>query len=523
MRPPTIPGRLVAAAGAHPGRTAVVDGDRQIDHAELLGAAVAVAEALVELGVSPGDRVGVHLAKSAEAVAALHGTMLAGAAYVPLDPKAPVDRLVVTAADAGIAALVVDARSCATGHEVVATVGSCRGAVALGPTPAEVAVDARLPDPFASPVDGGPVAAPMPSEHDVAYLLYTSGSTGTPKGVTISHANALAFVDWAVDTFRLGPDDRLSSHAPFHFDLSVFDLYAAVTVGAAVVLVPPKVARFPVSMVRLVEEQRLTVWYSVPSTLTMAVESGALGSADLSSLRLVLFAGEVFPPRYLAALMDHLPDADHWNLYGPTETNVCTAHRVVDPPDADGPAVPIGRAVSGDVCVVVDDELHPVPAGVQGELVVSGPTVARGYWGAPQRTAERFLLDPVPELPPPPLYRTGDLVVELPDGSFRFEGRRDHQVKSRGHRVELAEVEAALQRHPAVVEAVVVARPDPLVSNRLEAHVVVSRHASVRDLKRHVAATLPPYMVPDEVELHAALPRTSNDKVDRRALLDGGA
>jgi acyl-coenzyme A synthetase/AMP-(fatty) acid ligase len=329
------------------------------------------------------------------------------------------------------------------------------------------------------------------------------------------------FTDWAAETFALSPGDRVANQAPFHFDLSTFDLFASARAGASMHPVSPRIAAFPAAVAKTWSQDRLSVWYCTPSSLVLMLTRGGLEKHDLSALRVLIFAGEVFPNKYLRQLMALVPQARYVNLYGPTETNVCTWYDVTSPPEGDAP-VPIGRACPFDEALVLDDALRPVPAGGVGELWIRGASVMQGYWGRPERTA--LSLQTV-ELAPgihDHAYRTGDLVRERPDGELEFLGRRDHQVKTRGYRVELGEIETRLAAHPAVDEVVVVAVPDDEVSNRLKAVVVLKVGAQVTadQLKQHCAATLPRYMVPEILEFLAALPRTSSGKVDRRALDD---
>jgi amino acid adenylation domain-containing protein len=354
-------------------------------------------------------------------------------------------------------------------------------------------------------------------DEDLAYILYTSGSTGAPKGVMLSHRNGLAFVTWAAAVLHLNEEDRLSSHAPFHFDLSIFDLFATALAGASVALVPQATSVFPVEIARFIERRRLTVWYSVPSILSLLVQHGNLGVGALPTLRHVVFAGEVFPSKYLAGLMHLLPHAEFHNWYGPTETNVCTAYTVPTPPDPEGADIPIGRAIDNVQTYVVGADGSPVPRGQEGELHVRGATVMHGYWGDEAKTKVRLQEHDL-NASADRAYATGDLVVEMESGDYRFRGRRDHQIKSRGYRIELGEIETALNAHPMVIEGVVIAVPDEVVTNRIRAFVSVRAEVDSAALVAWCADRVPRYMIPERFEFLEELPKTSTGKLDRQAV-----
>lgn len=510
-----IHGYLGGSANRSPMAPAIVDGDRTVTYAELDQQSSGVASRLIELGVGVGDRVGIFLPKSIEAVVGIYGAMKAGGAYVPIDPSSPISRAAYIASNCGVKHLISDTSKAKSwpgfaeaGVEHILNMG---GPVQQGSE--AVSVHERVWIDAATPV-----ALPRLIDQDLAYILYTSGSTGEPKGVMLTHRNCLAFVKWAVEEYGVDRDDRLSSHAPFHFDLSTFDLYAAAMTGAPVHLVPKAVSMFPLEVRRFIEHHEISVWYSVPSILTLLVERGGLAKDDLPSLRVLLFAGEVFPTKYLSQLMRLLSHVTFANLYGPTETNVCTAYTLGHPPDEDDPPISIGRAISNVETFVVDENNEMVASGAVGELLVRGPTVMAGYWGDEQRTAERLVPSPVPSHRGDPVYRTGDLVEEMPDGNYRFLGRRDNQIKSRGYRIELGEIEAAISKHPQVVEVAVVAIPDDLVSNRLMGYAVTNGEVTAKDLLRFCAASVPTYMVPESLTLSETLPKTSTGKIDRQAL-----
>ncbi len=508
--------RLTASAERDPEAPAVVDGERSLTYGELERRANALANLLIEEGVSRGDRVGLFLEKSLESLVGIYGILKAGALYVPLDPGAPASRLGYIAADAGIRCLVSASAKASTWEELV-DAGAPLEAIAVldenqGPN-APAGVRVLGGDDLA----GAPETAPSPeqSPDDLAYILYTSGSTGQPKGVMLSHRNALAFVDWAAREFGVAPSDRLSSHAPLHFDLSIFDLYAASSAGAAVVLVPPEMSVFPLNLARFIVEQRISVWYSVPSILTMLVLRGQLEEHDLSALRTILFAGEVFPTKYLHQLMQALPEVRFANLYGPTETNVCTWYEV--PRSDEVPAaIPIGKAIDDVSVFALDEHGARVAPGEVGELCVTGPTVMHGYWNDAERTARSLSVERDGD-EERRTYRTGDLARQEPSGDWLLLGRRDAQIKSRGYRIELGDIEAAINEHPSVIECAAVAVPDEVVTNRIKAFVA-PESVDEKELQRFCLERLPRYMVPEVWELRYELPKTSTGKIARSSL-----
>ncbi len=514
---------LARSAETRPDHPAVVDRATTLTYAELDRRAGQVATVLAAQGVGRGDRVALWLDKSADSVASIYGILRLGAAYVPIDPGAPVERVAYVLRDCQIGTAVTGRSKLARWPDLVADGIPVERLLVWGTSrpdahPGLGAIDITWADALEAAEPSAPVDDVQ--DDDLAYILYTSGSTGNPKGVMLSHRNGASFVDWSVRTLGVTADDRLSSHAPFHFDLSIFDLYAAAQAGATVVLVPKSVTMFPAEAIKFIDEHAISVWYSVPSVLTMMVSRGGLGEGALPSLRLLLFAGEVFPTPYLTALMELVPHPAYWNLYGPTETNVCTAYRVPGPPGADADPVPIGTPLDCDRVAVVDDEGERVAPGHEGELLVTGATVTQGYWGDPARTAER--LAPAERLGSDDLwYRTGDRVVGQPSGDLVFVGRRDHQVKSRGYRIELGEIETVLHRHPDVADCAVVAVPDELVTNRIVA-AVTPAGLDPAELVRHCEGFLPAYMVPQTFHLLDELPHTSTGKVDRVRLTELG-
>jgi amino acid adenylation domain-containing protein len=443
--------------------------------------------------------------------------MKAGAAYVPLDPFAPPQRIAYVIQNCGIRHLLTAEAKQAQVSEILTEAASLECLVGLQ----------ELEDPTlrtftwdqAYSMSGEPLDLHL-TEQDLAYILYTSGSTGVPKGIMHTHRSGLSFAEWAADTYDLLASDRLSNHAPLHFDLSTFDFFAGAIAGGTIVIIPEALTKFPANLSKLIEQERITVWYSVPFALIQLMERGVLENRDLSALRWILFAGEVFPTKHLRQLMMLLPKIRFSNLFGPTETNVCTYYHVPGvPPDTDEP-IPIGKACANLEDLVVDDQDRPVAPGEVGELLMRGGVVMKGYWGMPERNAVCFYRRPAFESFEDVFYRTGDLVQLDSDGNYRYLGRKDRQIKTRGYRVELDEVEVSLHSHPGVAEAAVYTVPDHQGSNLIGASVVSQPGIEVdeTELVEHLKSRLPFYAIPVRIFIMNEFPRTSTGKINRREL-----
>ncbi|MGI9612285.1 MAG: AMP-binding protein [Acidimicrobiales bacterium] len=539
----TLATLLAEAADRDSTATAIIDGDNSMSWAEAATQAGKLANTLGEIGVRPGDRVGVHTRKSAEGFLAMHGVVAAGAIAVPLDAGASPSYLQSVAAKAGCSAIISHER-CRSTALSLAESGTIDAIVGLDPPPADDALRSTAPGSTApgSTAKGstgqssktrrcrfvGPdeVAAAVPLDRSVlpidptqrAYIITTSGSTGTPKGICHTHASALAYVAFKQAAYDFGPDDRISDLAPNHFDISTLALWVAPAVGAAVVIVPETHQLFPASLSSLMADTAMTVWYGVPYSLLQLASRGALEDRDLRALRWVLFGGEVMAPLALADLMGQLPGARFSNVYGPAEVNACAVHHLDSPP-ANSDPIAIGRPIGPTELRLVEpgDSLEPPPvsAGEHGEIWVSADTMMEGYWEEPA-TNSRVIV----EWDDHRWYRTGDLGFERPDGELVFSGRVDHQVKVRGYRVELESIESVLEDCAGVSAAVANVARDDDGSDVIVAGILSESPSKVETavLTSWAQERLPHYSVPSRFYKVGSTPVTGSGKLDRRAM-----
>ncbi|MEY4575783.1 MAG: hypothetical protein RL701_486 [Pseudomonadota bacterium] len=490
---------LERAVALHEASVALLDSSRALSYGELDSLASAMADHLQDLGVRAGARVAICAAKRVETIACMYGCWKLGACYVPIDPTLPTERKERLLAQCAPAVLVTDA-----------DVPVCRFA---GP-----ALNLRG---FSKPtVNRGRVRAPVtPSCDDdaVAAILYTSGSTGQPKGTALTHRNLAVFTSWAVSKFDLGAADRFLSHAPLHFDLSFFDLFAAVACSASVLLLDAREVAQPLLVAQRVVETGVSIWQSVPFALTMQAACRAKAPA-MPSVRHVLFAGERMPRATVEALQGVFPRAAAHNVYGCTEANDTLIYTLPPDPRAAPDPLPIGTPLPHVQVRVVDAAGVWVQAGESGELWVSSETLMQGYVCGPRSDdIERgsHVIDG--------FYRTRDVVVEDSQGVFHFLGRVDDWVKVRGQRVNLMEVEDHLRTSQHVRDVAVLSVSDPVVGTKIVAIVAPEEPSDIASLelalRRHCQAVLPAHAIPHSIRAHTdVLPKTATGKIDRRAL-----
>ncbi len=514
---------VTAQAGRRPEAGALVFKRERLTYEALELASNRWAHLLKDAGCGRGDRVCLLTPKSPAAIVAILGVLKAGAVYVPLDPVSPVPRLekMIASCDdrwilaSGPVGPTLDALFSAPGFADTHSIGW----LGADEPPAGVTAQFSLAD-----LPTYPATLPLSANgpQDPAHILFTSGSTGMPKGVVITHASVRRFIEWAVSYFGTAPTDRISGHPPLHFDLSTFDMFGTFAAGAELHLVPPELNLLPHKLAELIRSAELTQWFSVPSVLNYMAKFDAVRDGDFPALRRVLWCGEVFPTPALIYWMQRLPHATFTNLYGPTEATIASSYYTVPScPTSEDEVVPIGQACGGEELLVLDEALGPVPPGEVGELYIRGAGLSPGYWRDPVKTGAAFLPYPGATDPGDRIYRTGDLATRGPDGLVRFLGRADSQIKTRGYRVELGEIEAALHALGRLRECAVVGVPSPDfdgVAICCAYAPLAGADAAPAGLREGLARALPSYMLPSRWLKFADLPKTTNGKIDRRRL-----
>jgi amino acid adenylation domain-containing protein len=451
---------------------------------------------LTTLGCSEGTRVGLYMDKSVDMVVMMLALLRIGAAYVPVDPDSPVARNIrilrasranmIAATQAQVAVLSQELSSDAMGGFEGMTVF-------------------KLSDPDDVQLDEA-----------VAYILHTSGSTGEPKGVVTTHSAVLSFIDYCTEIFQPTPNDVVCAFAPFHFAMSVFDIYLALLNGSHLVLVDTKLIRHPPSLVELVSQTHISIWYSTPSALRLLMNND-FTSRKLHALRLVLFAGETFPQGDLQRLYDGLDQVKLYNLYGSTETNVMALHHI----EPKLGKVVIDNTLLGKPCRhflirVANAEGKPLPAGEEGEIQVSSPALFSRYSTQDGYGMDSFLYDADGQR----WHRTGDFARINEDGDLAFVGRRNRIVKVKGYRVALGEVEAALYRHPKIADVAVTVKPDGSGALDIEAYYTTpdSKKVSLIELKRFCSGQIPLNHIPSRFIFCEQMPRTPSGKINYKRL-----
>ena len=487
-------------AAQHFGRCAVIDEGGSCTYEQLRLRARKAGSALAEAGARHRAVV-VYMEKGIDALSAMFGALYAGGFYVPVDPQVPTERL------ARIIGVLEDPLV------VASDVTRATAAHAAAGTSEVLLVEELLDHPVSEALlERARVGV---TDSDPAYVLFTSGSTGTPKGVAVSHRAIIDFIDDFVRLFGFEETDRVANQAPFDFDVSVKDIYGALACGCTLVVVPRALFSQPAALVSYLEEKQVTIMTWAVAALCLITSLHGLEGQTLSSVRRVMFSGEVMPVDHLRTWMDHLPEAVFVNLYGPTEVTCNCLYHIIDRDRAYGEGIPLGVAFPNrQVLLVGEDGALVTEPGVQGEILVRGVSLALGYVGDEERTAAVFTQNPLHRRFPDRVYRTGDLGAYSEAGELFYRGRKDNQIKHQGHRVELEEVDLAIEGAPGVTRCRCVYDKE---KKRLIAFYEGTADAAA--LRAHALEALPPFMMPTKFLPIEAMPLTKNGKVDRAALL----
>jgi len=499
----------------------------EITYQELVSRCNQLGNLLLEQGVRRGDRVGIFLPRCLETAIAVFGILKAGAAFVPIDPLTPLARLRQIVADCDIRHLITNSkqRKSVEGLVQEQTTLACVLGIENIETPVRMLSWESL-----SQYAERPPAVQI-HEHDLAYIMYTSGSTGCPKGIMHTHFSGISYAELSAATYSVRPQDCIGNHSPLHFDMSTFGYFTGPFAGATTVIIPAAYTKLPASLSELMQSEQMTIWYSVPYALIQLLLRGVLDQRDLSSLRWVLFGGEPFPVKHLRALMSAWPQARFSNVYGPAEVNQCTYYHVPSHWNTDGSEdqaqIPIGKTWDRTEGLVLADDDKPIEIGVTGEdatgeLVICSPTMMRGYWARPDLDATAFYRRQADGNLSDVFYRTGDIVRVETDGNYTFLGRKDRQIKIRGYRVEIDDIEAALAAHPAVEEvgAYPIVREGVVIEIAAALLLRAASRATTteEDLTAFASKLLPVYAVPTRISFVDRLPRTTSGKIDRLQL-----
>lgn len=507
---------------SHPGKPALVDEHRSMTYDVLDADANRMAHCLAAGGVKRHDRVMIFMKRSAQVVMASLGILKADAVYVPMDAKAPIERLLKVMADSRPTALICDERLLSVLDGQLSGLQTLRLLVMFGRrSGAGDVVD--IPRVYFEELPSATLPPPYRNiDTDPAYILYTSGSTGSPKGVVVSHLNVRNYIEWAVSCFEIDSEERILSTAPFHFDMSTFDIFTTLKAGATLHIAPESSLLFPNKLLGLIEKEEITLWKGVSSLLVYLSNTGALKEGRIPSLEKILFGGEVFPTKHLMTWMNVYPEKSFYNVYGPTETTGISAYYPVERiPATANEAIPIGTACCNTEIFVLTDEDRLAEVGETGELCIRGSGLSLGYWNDEEKTARAFVRNPLGCTQHDRIYRTGDLARMRQDGIIEYLGRKDFQIKFMGYRIEIYEVEKAILALEQVNQAAVLlcsssqGELSQLVAF-IEGPDALDATAILQDLGR----SLPSYMLPKQIIPLHTIPLTDRGKTDRAALQD---
>ncbi len=518
MRQTLLQNYVDRQADRRPDATALVYQQRSFTYGDLAAQSNQVARLLKATGCRKGDRVGILLPKSPEALTGMLGILKADCIYVPMDIANPPSRLQMVLESSGSTCLLAASSSSRVLQELISSEQKHNnltiGWMDAQPAPQELNIAFCVRDVSSASAEH---IGSENRDSDIAHILFTSGSTGRPKGVMITHSNVTHFVDWATKYFGHSSSDRISGHPPLHFDLSTFDIYGTFAAGAQLHLVPQELSLLPHKLADFIRSSELTQWFSVPSLLSYMAKFDLVNWNDFPSLRRLLWCGESFPAPSLIYWMKRVPHATFTNLYGPTEATIASSYyRVPKCPENEEAPIPIGVPCDGEELLILDADLRRVPSAEIGDLYIRGVGLSPGYWNDSEKTEAAFLPNPFSE-GPDRIYKTGDL-ASVENGLVYLHGRSDSQIKSRGYRIELGEIETALHTLEGIRDCAVVA----ISTNEFEGFTICcalvpanGMEIQPQSIRRQLGERLPHYMIPSRWMCTDVLPLNGNGKIDR--------
>lgn len=474
------------SANLFPDNIAIISDESKVTYGQLNKESDSLSEFFLSQTITKGDRIGIYCQKSIDVVTCIFGILKSEAAYIPLDVTSPIQRNKIIVENCNLKILITEKQNIESFKDSFSVIWTYHNLVFLKNNAKEF----------------------IKSPDELAYILHTSGSTGIPKGVMYSHTGALAFVNWCLNEFDLSPTDRFSSHAPFHFDLSIFDIFVCIAKGATLILIDESTGKQPLLLTKKISDFQISVWYSTPTILNLICEYGKTEKYDLSHLKLILFAGEVYPIQQFLKLYQKFPDITYYNLYGPTETNVCFYYKINTINNIQQ-QIPIGK-----VCEHYTAKIYPEAS--KGELLISGTALMLGYWNEKELTNEKIVIDNSKIN----WYKTGDIVTIDSENQYQYTGRIDRMIKRNGYRIELDEIEQTLLLDNQIQSCAIISKLNSENSIKIIAYIVSSNESikSFIYMKNFSIKILPLYMIPDDFIFIDSIPVTSSNKTDYQKL-----
>jgi D-alanine--poly(phosphoribitol) ligase subunit 1 len=480
-----------------------------------------LANLLSEIGVNRQDRIIICMKRSVNPIIAINGILKADSIYVPIDHKSPIERWRKIIADCSPKIIICDDTTIDKMIDAVSVFSNKQKIIVMGKSSNRY--DNEQIDVFSQQQIEEQNAAQHSYKNidtDIAYILYTSGSTGNPKGVMISHLNIINYIEWAIECFSIDAKDSILSTAPFHFDMSTFDIHCSMRTGATLCVAPDEYMLFPIKIFGFIKEENITIWKAVSSLLMYSARAGLLKKYTLPSLHKILFGGENLPVKYIIEWMTAYPEKQFYNVYGPTEaTGISTYYYFDKIPKNNSEKVPIGKACGNSEVFIVNEDLTLAKDGDVGELCIRGSGVSRGYWNDLEKTNAAFIQGEINNISLERYYKTGDLAYKGENGNIYFIGRKDNQIKYMGYRIDISEIEAALLSIGEVQDtAVILTDYDTEGMIELVAFIETHKLNIESEVVAQLSNKVPPYMIPKKYITSVKIPRNNRGKVDRQKL-----